>query len=123
LPDVPARTRLAATLSGRGLWWSVRQESALLLRHWWPAVALVAPCSRTVRRALVSAAVVDAVVARVERPEVDPWLAFAGRRLDDLAYGAGLWVGALRARSLRGVLPVSARGAAARRAPGPATGR
>src|SRR6202008_4719355 len=54
LPDVPDRDRLAVGLSARGLWWSVRQESALLLRHWWPAVAVVAPFSRSVRRAVVS---------------------------------------------------------------------
>jgi len=120
LPDVPGRRRLAVTLSVRGLWWSLRQESALLLRHWWPAVAVAAPFSRSVRRAVVGALLVDVLVARVERPQVDPGTAFAGRRLDDLAYGAGLWAGALRARSLRAVSP---RGAAARRSSGPATGR
>jgi mycofactocin system glycosyltransferase len=123
LPDVPNRDRLAVGLSARGLWWSVRQESALLLRHWWPAVAVAAAFSRSVRRAVVSAALVDAVAARLERPELDPGSAFAGRRLDDLAYGAGLWAGAVKARSLRAVLPVSARGAAERRSRGPATGR
>jgi mycofactocin glycosyltransferase len=120
LPDVPDRDGLAVGLSARGLWWSVRQESALLLRHWWPAVAVVAPFSPSVRRAVVSAALVDVVVARVERPDVKPGPAFAGRRLDDLAYGAGLWSGAARARSLRAV---SVRGAGSRRSRGRATGR
>ena len=120
LPDVPDRRRLAVDLSARGLWWSLRQESALLLRHWWPPVAVAALASRSVRRAVVTALLVDVVVARVERPEVDPVLAFAGRRLDDLAYGAGLWAGAARAGSLRAVSP---RGAGRRPAPGPATGR
>ena len=123
LPDVPHRRRLAVGLAGRGMWWSVRQESALLLRHWWPVTALAATRSRSVRRALVTAAAVDVVVAATERPEVPPPLAFAGRRLDDLAYGAGLWAGVLRAGSLRAVLPVSARGAAARRTSGPASDR
>ncbi|WP_395659059.1 mycofactocin biosynthesis glycosyltransferase MftF [Nocardioides sp.] len=123
LPDVPDRDLLAVGLAGRGLWWSVRQESALLLRHWWPAVAAAALVSRPVRRAVVGAVVVDVVVAQVERPGLDPVLGLAGRRLDDLAYGAGLWAGALRARSLRAVLPISARGAARRRPSGPATGR
>jgi hypothetical protein len=31
----------------------------------------------------------------------------AGRRLDDLAYGAGLWWGALKARSPRVLMPRS----------------
>lgn len=120
LPDAPERRRLAVDLSARGLWWSLRQESALLLRHWWPPVAVAALVSRPVRRAVVTALLVDVVVARVERPEVDPVLAFTGRRLDDLAYGAGLWAGALRARSLRAVSP---RGAARRPPSGPGTGR
>jgi hypothetical protein len=46
--------------------------------------------------------VVDLAVAlAVERPGIDPVTGWVGRRLDDLAYGAGLWLGALRARRLR----------------------
>lgn len=112
LPAVPDRDRLAVDLSARGLWWSLRQESALLLRHWWPPVAVAALFSRSVRRAVVSALLVDVVVSR--------GAGLAGRRLDDAAYGAGLWAGAVRARSLRAVSP---RGAARRRPSGPATGR
>ena len=112
LPDVPGRDRLAAGLAGRGLWWSLRQESALLLRHWWPPVAVAALFSRSVRRAVVSALLVDVVVSR--------GTGLAGRRLDDLAYGAGLWSGVLRTRSLGAV---SVRGAAGRRSSGRATGR
>jgi mycofactocin system glycosyltransferase len=120
LPDVPGRRRLAVDLSVRGLWWAVRQESALLLRHWWPPVAVAALLSRSVRRAVLSALLVDLVVARLEHPDVPPVMAFAGRRLDDAAYGAGLWAGAVRAKSLRAVSP---RGAARRPSSGPATGR
>lgn len=120
LPDVAGRDRLAVDLAARGLWWSVRQESALLLRHWWPPVAVAALASPQVRRAVATALVVDVVVARAERPGVSPQLAFAGRRLDDLAYGAGLWTGALRAGSLRAVSP---RGAGRRRGSGPASDR
>jgi mycofactocin system glycosyltransferase len=102
LPAHPGRPRMAAGLVARGFGWSVRQEAALLLRHWWPLTALALP-SRTVRRMVVSALVVDAVVARVEHPDA-PY-ALAARRLDDLAYGAGLWAGAIRARSPRALLP------------------
>lgn len=121
LPDVPGRDRLAVDLSARGLGWSLRQESALLLRHWWPPVAVAAVFSRSVRRALVSALVVDAVVARGS--------GLGGRRLDDLAYGAGLWSGVLRSRSRAtwGAVGVrrtpSERGAGERRTSGRATGR
>jgi hypothetical protein len=44
----------------------------------------------------------------------DPLSLFLGRRLDDLAYGAGLWAGALRHRSLLS-LRVRAAGRSARR--------
>jgi hypothetical protein len=103
-------SRTAAVVSARGLGWAVRQESALLLRHWWPAAALAAAVSPSARRVLVSAVLVDLAQGRAARP--NPATAFMGRRLDDLAYGAGLWLGAWRARSVRCLLvrrPRSAR--------------
>lgn len=103
LPDTGAPTALAVGLGVQGLGWAVRQQSALLLRHWWPVSAVLAPGSRTVRRALVAALLVDVVVARIDHPR-DGYHA-VGRRLDDLAYGAGLWFGALRARSVTCLLP------------------
>lgn len=101
LPAERGTAMVAARLATRGLGWAVRQESGLLLRHWWPAAALVAPFSRAVRRALVTAVFVDLVVFLRERPGVPPLTALLARRLDDLAYGSGLWWGALRSRDLR----------------------
>lgn len=92
---------VAARLAARGLGWAVRQESGLLLRHWWPAAALAAPFSRAVRRALVTAVLVDLIVFLHERPGVSPLTALLARRLDDLAYGSGLWWGVLRHRDPR----------------------
>jgi mycofactocin glycosyltransferase len=103
LPETPGRDALALRLGAQGLGWAVRQEAALLLRHWWPLTALGATRSRTVRRALVTSLLVDVVVARIDHPEA-PYHP-VGRRLDDLAYGAGLWAGALRHRSLTCLLP------------------
>lgn len=103
LPSSSQRRALAARLAVQGLWWAVRQESALLLRHWWPAAALLALRSRSVRRALISALLVDVVAARIDHPGVQ--YAPLCRRLDDLAYGAGLWAGAMRARSLLCLAP------------------
>ena len=102
LPAAPGRRREAGRLAVQGLGWAMRQESALLLRHWWPLTALLLP-SRTVRRALATALVVDTIVAQTEHPRA-PYRLLA-RRLDDLAYGAGLWLGALRARSVACLLP------------------
>ncbi len=103
LPDVPGRTGLAIRLATRGLGWSLRQESALLLRHWWPLTLVACLLSRTVRRMVLAALVVDTAVA-FQETDVRP-TTLIGRRLDDLAYGAGLWVGALRSRSVRCLAP------------------
>lgn len=96
LPAGPDAARLARRLAVRGLGWAVRQESGLLLRHWWPLAALAAPFSRGVRRALLTAILVDLVVCLRERPGIGPLTALLARRLDDLAYGSGLWWGAIR---------------------------
>lgn len=102
LPPTPGRAALAARLAVRGLGWSVRQQSALILRHWWPATAVGAATSRGVRRLVLSALIVDTVTATViERTAIDPVTGAVGRRLDDLAYGTGLWIGAARAHDPR----------------------
>jgi hypothetical protein len=44
---------------------------------------------------------VDLAMFLRERPGLDPLTVGAARRLDDLAYGSGLWWGAIRRRSLR----------------------
>lgn len=105
LPVGQGRTAVATRLALRGTGWAVRQETGLLLRHWWPATLLMLPVSRAVRRAVLSALVVDLALFLRERAGVGPLTALAGRRLDDLAYGAGLWWGAIRRRSLRCLLP------------------
>lgn len=110
LPEATGRRRVAIGLAVKGLGWGVRQEAALLLRHWWPAAALAAVGSPTARRMIASAVVVDlAVQATLERHQLTEGIAvgWLGRRLDDLAYGTGLWTGAIRARSVRCLLPRS----------------
>ncbi len=99
LPELVVTPRLVTQLSARGLGWSLRQESSLLLRHWWPAAVVGAIASRSVRRAVVTACVVDVVAAASEGVRDRPVAAFVGRRMDDLAYGGGLWWGSVRARS------------------------
>lgn len=105
LPDTPARPLLAAQLAGQGAGWTVRQGAALLLRHWWPATAVAALVSRRIRRAVLVAVAADLFSYRRHRHDVGALEYLAARRLDDLAYGAGLWTGALRARSTRALRP------------------
>lgn len=106
LPRVPGVRLLALGLSSRGLGWAVRQEASLLVRDWWPATLAVAAVCPRARRAVASALVVDSIVALATRRH-PPGLvvSLAGRRLDDAAYGAGLWVGALHERSTTALRP------------------
>ena len=77
------------------------------MRHWWPITLVAGLASRRVRRAALVAAVADAVYEQYRtRARVNPLAFVVARRLDDLAYGAGLWWGALRARSLIALAPV-----------------
>jgi len=92
--------RLAALLTGNGVLAALAQASALLLRHWWPIAAIACIVSRRMRRAVLLAAVVDvAVEYRRTDARLDPVRFGVARRLDDLAYGAGVWWSAIRSRS------------------------
>ena len=127
LPPAPDNWPVAGRLALRGLAWAVRQESSLLLRHWWPAALLGAASSRAVRRAVATAAVVDAVAAladhRHEASRRHAALVVIGRRLDDAAYGAGLWWGAITAHSAKALLPRRPSALGPRRvSPSPRTG-
>ncbi|MDR5700458.1 mycofactocin biosynthesis glycosyltransferase MftF [Agromyces sp. LY-1074] len=98
--------RLAARLTANGLIAAIAQGFALLLRHWWPLTAIGCLASRRVRRAVLVAAAADTVWEFVRtRPRLDPLRFGLARRLDDVAYGAGVWWSALRARSARALLP------------------
>jgi mycofactocin glycosyltransferase len=106
---------LAARLVLRGTAASGRTLARAVTRHHWPLAVAAALFSRPARRLVAAAAVADAVGAWwPHRHEIDLPAFAAGRRLEDLAYGAGLWAGALRARDLRSLLPVAPPPVAAR---------
>lgn len=107
LAGVRHRWRLAARLTAEGLGLALWQLASGLLRHWWPATALGCVVSRRVRRAVAVAAVAEAVADRARWAPREPLLPYlVAHRLDDLAYGAGLWWGAWRHRTLAPLLPV-----------------
>ncbi|MBO4271228.1 mycofactocin biosynthesis glycosyltransferase MftF [Microbispora triticiradicis] len=98
--------RLALTLTSDGAVAAVWQATALLLRHWWPLAAVGCLLSRRLRRAVAAVAVMDALTdLRRTGAHLDPVRYAVARRLDDAAYGSGLWLGALRGRSVRALLP------------------
>ena len=97
---------IAARLTVEGLAASAGQGIALLLRHWWPVTLVAAAASPRVRRAAAVAAVADTAWEWLRvRPRLDPLRFALIRRLDDAAYGAGVWWSAVRSRSARPLLP------------------
>lgn len=98
--------RLAAELTSEGVLASITQTMALLVRHWWPLSVIASVFSRRARRALLVSGILDVVFEyRRTRPRLDPIRFAIARRLDDLAYGAGVWFSAAKGRSLRALLP------------------
>ncbi|WP_245753268.1 mycofactocin biosynthesis glycosyltransferase MftF [Geodermatophilus ruber] len=97
---------LAGTLVLRGTAAAGRTLVRAATRHHWPVALAVGVLSRRARRWVAAAAVADAAVAWwPQRRRVGPLRFAAARRLEDLAYGAGLWWGVLRARDPRALLP------------------
>ena len=97
---------LAAELTARGISATLAQTTALMLRHWWPLATFGAMLSTRIRRAVVLSAVLDSVIEyRRTSPDMDPLSFAVARRLDDLAYGTGVWAGAARGHSVRALLP------------------
>ncbi len=76
-------------------------------RSWWPVLALASITSHRVRRATLVLALLPPLRDRRRAPNAPAWLAL--RLLDDLAYGTGVWAGALQARSPATLLPDVAR--------------
>ncbi|HET9875145.1 MAG TPA: mycofactocin biosynthesis glycosyltransferase MftF [Mycobacterium sp.] len=110
-PDTEPRD--VAMVTARGLGAGGLQLASAICRHYWPIALLAAFLSRHCRHVVLIAAIVDGVV---------DWLRHTGRddcdgrpvglaayvllkRIDDLAYGAGLWGGVLRERSLAALKP------------------
>lgn len=92
----------------RGLWAAALQLASAICRHYWPLALLAAILSRRCRRVVLIAAVVDGVVDWLRRREgadddaepIGPLTYLVLKRVDDLAYGAGLWYGVVRERNI-----------------------
>jgi mycofactocin system glycosyltransferase len=99
-------SREAARLVVGGQLWSARQFADALRRPWWPFALLLAFTSRRARPALVAVAVAPALLDAWERRPGGGLARFVALRLaDDAAYGAGVWIGCARERSVRALLP------------------
>jgi len=102
----PPSLGLAAGLVLRGQGAAGRTLARSVTRHHWPVAVAAAVVSRGARRAVLAVAAADALAAWwPQRHRVGPVPFVLGRRLEDLAYGAGLWAGAVRALDVRALLP------------------
>ncbi|MCV6986870.1 mycofactocin biosynthesis glycosyltransferase MftF [Mycobacterium shinjukuense] len=97
----------------RGLWSAALQLASALCRHYWPVALVAAMVSRHCRRVVVIAAIVDGVVDWLGRRDATDGGAepiglltfLLLKRVDDLAYGIGLWYGVLRERNVGALKP------------------
>jgi mycofactocin system glycosyltransferase len=110
-PDTAPADVIAVTL--RGLAAAGLQIASALCRHYWPIALLAACVSQRCRRVVLLAAISDGIVdwlrhARSDGDDPRPLGLLAYlllKRVDDLAYGAGLWGGVLRERNLAALKP------------------
>ena len=93
---VPDPTDDAIALAGGGTLRSGEVVADAWVRAWWPLALAAFVGVPRLRPAIAAAAVVPALLEwRRERPPLDPLRWLAARRLDDAAYGWGMWTGAL----------------------------
>lgn len=107
LDGVESKPRDVAMLAVRGLGSAALQLASAICRHYWPIALLAAIIFRRFRHIVLIAAVVDGVadwLSRHNNSDVEtkqlgivPYLVL--KRLDDLAYGAGMWIGMVQERN------------------------
>lgn len=96
----------ALRLAGLGHLFAARQIADALIRAWWPLALLAALLSRRARAVVLTAAVFPHLVEWAQRrPRLDPIRWTALRILDDAAYGAGVWAGCVRERTIDPLVP------------------
>ncbi len=98
----------AVDLAGQGHLGAGRLLARALTRPWWPLTAAVvmAVPSRRLRCAVLGAVVLPPLFDWVRaRPAVGPVPFVALQIADDIAYGTGVWVGALQARTAEPLVP------------------
>jgi mycofactocin system glycosyltransferase len=107
LPRIEHPVAASLRIAGLGNLYAGRLVADAMVRPWWPATVAAALVSRRARRAAIVAATVPVLLDwRRERPPLDPLRYLGLRLLDDLAYGVGVWRGAIRDRTLGPLLPV-----------------
>ena len=111
LPDAGlVSTQMTARATGFGL----LQAASAICRHYWPVALLAALVSPRFRTLVIEVALAEGVISWMRhvidepavRPPLGPLTFLLMKRLDDLAYGAGLWQGVMAHRDLGALRPV-----------------
>jgi mycofactocin glycosyltransferase len=100
-------------VASRGIWSAAMQLASAICRHYWPVALLAALAFRQCRRVVLVAAVVDGVVDWASRRQsaaddarpIGLLTYLLLKRVDDLAYGLGLWYGVVRERNVGPLKP------------------
>jgi len=101
-------TRIAAVLTAQGFAGGMWQVASAVCRHYWPVTVVAAVFSPRVRRAVLAFAVAEGIWdwhCHRESGGLDPVRYIFYKRLDDLAYGAGLWKGVVDNRDPAALVP------------------
>ena len=113
LRPVDTEPKEVAVVAAQGLWAAALQLASAICRHYWPIALLAAVLFRRCRQVVLVAAIIDGVVDWATRNgNADDDTKRVGlltyvllKRLDDIAYGAGLWTGVVRERHLGALKP------------------
>jgi mycofactocin glycosyltransferase len=106
MPDADTPVRAGALLTVAAVRGTAEQLTRCATRHYWPVAALGAVMNRRARRVLITAAAIEALIDyRRSRLPLNPLIYLLIRRLDDVAYGAGLWRGVLRDHTTAPLIP------------------
>jgi mycofactocin system glycosyltransferase len=102
--SIPVRTR--TRLAWKALTSTTRLLARAVMRAWWPLFFVTSFVSLRLGAMFTFSAFVPPIVGLVRHKPRHPIRYLVMRILDGMAYGTGVWVGAVRARSLRCLLPV-----------------
>ncbi|MGW0245636.1 mycofactocin biosynthesis glycosyltransferase MftF [Nocardia goodfellowii] len=103
-------TRIAAIYLSRGFFSGIWRLASAVCRHYWPVTLLAMLFSRRIRRIAITLALADGLAdwfTHRDAGGLDPFRYIAYKRIDDIAYGTGLWLGAYRARSVEALKPTA----------------
>lgn len=107
------RPRDIAVVTVRGVFSAALQLASAICRHYWPLALIAAVLSRRCRHVVVVAAALDGAVDWVRHSHggdgdakpvgLLPYVLL--KRMDDFAYGSGLWLGVVRERNVAPLKP------------------